>query len=1241
MTQDDRARGGRVNVWSTPRRRFLISVLVPVAISIFSQFEFVQQSTCGADLPPRGLWKCETLADVIAPAWALAIIPIARRLRSAAARYGTPATDTDSWVAGKIATARGADRAARAASWGALLIIVLAYTREWERFGQQPEAVWFVSVIVATLLMLAIPLWWIRGELHRRGVEYLSTGRFPRWANAFLMGDEDGLPPRAPHVLAFSLVTLVIAFMVLGQLDALLRGMHLPQDPSVGIGGLASVNEFDLSQKPGLVVDRVATWREYTNAVGARFGSAYAVVSAHAIFDTITTIPAYLAIGVTFAAYAWRQRQAYSEDSSVRRAFELITLTGLLVLFATVALDLAKNLFSWYVMDRAWNDPAQLTNANVRLLWFFALGRTIGLAILLGASVLLLALWDTPTRHLRGAFVAVRSEILLVAVFALVVLTLPQTADVIRGWQVSHTVITVAMAVVLSMLVRWTSVTNLRLQHLHWRQGRSGVVPEPPRVRLPWGDSGSTVGRFAAGLIVVLAAAQLVLSGLNVRVGRGLVVPAVIVTALWLFGLALPPSPFVRGDRPVGLQMRRRLPRILGSLVYLIIGIAVIKAAASSVAYARHEDWWLFFALVPPAIGVYRIVTRTTHTMGWLEAGFAGVVTVLAIVLLAEGDPELSPTALAFAGVTFAYGSLAFFSSYERTSLANRISQRYLSPVWAKPFVASAAIALAVTVIWFYTDPIGLAPRIGTIGMIVMAMMVLTLLGAGAVRFAELTRPPRILAAFNIKRTPVVAFLVLWLLLAPTVVDQTVNDVRVRASPVAASVTFEDVWERWTASNISNVGAGPEGRRAVPLLLVSSSGGGLRAAAWTSFVLDCVFEGSPDSDQPCGPRREATADLRRVAVMSGVSGGSLGIAEFVAHVADNVQGRAGGNSWVDAVLGDDYLAAPIGWLFFVDLPRSLVGFGTGIGNRSEIMERAWEASWPQDVAGLRQGIVELASSLPAFPAIVFNATSVNDGCRVNVSVVNAGGASPEVPSCAGSIEGLAGGDGHFGATHDLVDFLCPGDDVALSTAAGMSARFPVVSVAGRVAVDPDRDCANLETGAVFVADGGYIEGSGAGTLLDSWQVLAPWVDQFNNSHEAVCVVPFMMHIDNGYESFTVSANEAVPREFAVPLLAVANSSSGITAARAEAALAFEHPFTVGGSPVDLSIVTTGEAVPVTGRYVRLTTRAHPGVQAPLGWTLSQASLNDLRDQLNIDENRQAISEVRSWLEDEMVCDDSA
>lgn len=1219
------SRRRRRSKWLNARRRLWLAALLPVAISAFARVPFVADCT-------HPFWG--VVADLIGPAWTLAILPIAGRLRAAVAGYGRAVPGpAQRWVA-RLTGPAGARACARAAQVGAVLLLLASYTREWERFGEEPQAVWFALMILATFGLLLAPLWSIRLELHRRGIAYLDTAPLPQRVARFLLDEAPDRPRRAPHVLAFSLVTLAVSFTILGQLDSLLQGMHSPGEPAQGIDGLPAMYELDLSTKPATVIERVGNWREYTDEVGAEFGSAYLVVTTHAVVDTLATIPAYLAIGITLAALAWRRRLRFAPGTATRRAFELITLAGIVVLLGTVVLDVSKNFLTWHVMDRAWNDPASLPNLSVRLLWGSTLARTAGLYGLAAASLLLLALAEASSRRLRRALVAVRAEVLLLGVFACVVLLLPQTADVIRGWHMSHSLITVGLVVILSMLLRWTSARNLRLQQRHWEQAQQGRAPAPALVRLPGQGGTPELGRFLAGALIGLTVIQVVLSATGLPVGRGLAVPAGLLLAFAAFGLPLPPAPYRRGDRPVDADLRRNLPRLLGAAVYLIVGVAVLKAAAASMAYARHQDWWLACALVPPAIGLWRISTRTASVMGRLEAAFAALVLSLAATVIAAGDPELSPAALAFAGITFAYGALAFVNSYERTSLVSRLSQRWFGRAWAKPFAGAAGLALAATVIWFYADPIAVAPHLSTMGMIVIATIALTLLGAGAVRLAELSRPPRLLAAFGIRRMPVVTVLVVWLLLAPTLASRHVADIPLLedVGTAAAAPGFEAVWERWAAANLAGLPNGETpGRKVVPLLLVSSSGGGLRAAAWTSFVLDCLFEGTPGATGPCEGAQADASGVRAVALMSGVSGGSLGIAAYLSHLADAFEGPAGGNSWVDEAFGDDYLAAPLGWLFFLDLPRSLIGFGSGLPNRSELMERAWQASWPEESTGLRRGVTALWEE--GLPPVIFNGTSVNDGCRVNLSALDLDGHSPEIPSCAGLGDGRAEEGGSLGATYDLVDFLCPGDDIALSTAAGMASRFPVVATAGRLAGDIGGGCASARSGAVFVVDGGYLEGSGAGTLLDTWDAISDRVEQYNSAGSPVCVVPFMVHIDNGYETPAVSGNQTVPRELLVPVLALANSSSGITAARAEAALAFEAPFTVGGADITL----VGRDGAVTSRYVRLVTRAHPGVQAPLGWTLSQASIDDLRDQLGIAENAAAFAEVRSWLDGGMLC----
>ncbi|MCJ7726760.1 MAG: hypothetical protein MUP76_10290, partial [Acidimicrobiia bacterium] len=279
-------------------RRLLLVVGLLISISLVSQTSWLQE--------PGPSWL-EVVGDLIAPAWALAIIPIASRLRSAAGR-GQVLTGSDSVLVTRLTQRRWAERSARAAQVGAVLIVLLAYTREWERFGERPGVAWFAAVIAVTLALLVLPSWWLRSEFHRRGVRYLDSGNLPLRLGRWLFGGSAERPARWAHVMAFAVVTMIAAFVILGQFDALLRGMHLPGDPPVGISGLPGIEEFDLSAKPGLIVERVGIWREYTASVGGEFGSAYSVVTTHALLDTAATIPAYLAAGIVLALVAWRRR---------------------------------------------------------------------------------------------------------------------------------------------------------------------------------------------------------------------------------------------------------------------------------------------------------------------------------------------------------------------------------------------------------------------------------------------------------------------------------------------------------------------------------------------------------------------------------------------------------------------------------------------------------------------------------------------------------------------------------------------------------------------------------------------------------------------------------------------------------------------------------------------------------------------------------------------------------------------
>jgi len=667
----------------------------------------------------------------------------------------------------------------------------------------------------------------------------------------------------------------------------------------------------------------------------------------------------------------------------------------------------------------------------------------------------------------------------------------------------------------------------------------------------------------------------------------------------------------------------------------------VLKAAIPNLVFARHEDWYLLFCIVPIATGIWRMHRGAYQTMGALEIVIAALVAGTALVRIIVGDQELSPGALTFVGVMILYGALPFFYSYEHASMPSRFTIARLGWVPVRPLILIGAAVGSILAFALVVRPVRLAPEIGTIAIVLTGAMFLTLIGAGMVRFSERTESPRVLAAFGVNRTPMFIILGLWLLVGGSIVTtgnnvQLVDSSDPESDRLVAGVSIDSIWERWLERNAAALDASSAVERgAIPMVLVSSSGGGARASVWTSYVLDCLFEREAEGETSCGARREPTGSRSStIALMSGVSGGGLGIAGYSSYLADPAD--AAGEDWVKDKMGTDSLSPAMAWLMYVDLPRALIGYGSGIPDRAAVTEWAWEAPWSGGGA-LGRGVFDLWRNEPQLPPVVFNGTSVGDSCRFNASVFETN-AQPPGSSCMDlSVyeAGRAAADGRvLAATEDLADYLCESQDMRLSTAVHLAARFPVIAASGRVGADLV-DCGS-EGRVAYVVDGGYLEGSASSTVVEMWSTLEEQVARHNTTATSEpCIVPVLIHIDNGYEEPAPAAADPDPGELLLPVRALAGGQFGRYAnARQSEALEFSRPFSAGGLQVTIH---TADGTALDDRYVRITTRAHPGVQAPLGWSLSDASIDDLRDQLDLPSNRREIDEVRTWLDGALTC----
>jgi hypothetical protein len=342
-------------------------------------------------------------------------------------------------------------------------------------------------------------------------------------------------------------------------------------------------------------------------------------------------------------------------------------------------------------------------------------------------------------------------------------------------------------------------------------------------------------------------------------------------------------------------------------------------------------------------------------------------------------------------------------------------------------------------------------------------------------------------------------------------------------------------------------------------------------------------------------------------------------------------------------LSDDYLSPALARLFFVDMPVSFAAAGLGsIDDRADILQQGWELSWDAERrpgVGMRRGIRDtwqalgLASSLPL---VVMNSASMNDGCSINGSHVGLAVEGEEADECRSLFEfdierSKDTTSERFAervvGTHDVVDYLCEDEDLSLSATALMSARFPAISPSGRLA--PGVRC-DIKRPAIYATDGGQLELSGTLTAVQLWEALESRITAHNLSDaEDYCIAPVLIHMENGFNPDEAGSPDSIPNEWLDPLTFSFTSAKGglVSNARQRAALEFTEP--LGG------ITVKDDDNNEVSRFAYVRTRAHPGASAPLGWTLSDATFDDLAAQLG--QNGTQFDLINRWLTKPLFC----
>jgi hypothetical protein len=555
-------------------------------------------------------------------------------------------------------------------------------------------------------------------------------------------------------------------------------------------------------------------------------------------------------------------------------------------------------------------------------------------------------------------------------------------------------------------------------------------------------------------------------------------------------------------------------------------------------------------------------------------------------------------------------------------------------------FVGASLVGAAVVTGLVWSERWAISDAFGSIGILAAFLVGATLVFWALVYVAERATPPNVFLVLRLRRLPVFTLLLVWLLLASSL-DKTgaYHDVRLKTSavPIGHDVSAAQAFEAWKVAATKQL---PE-RRAIPMVIVAASGGGVRAAYWTDLVLACALEGR----SPCDwtrPRSEV------VFAGSGVSGGSLGLATYAAH---RVAGDDDPN-WVENALDGDVMAPTLAWALFVDGPLAFVR-RTGGDDRAAVLEKAWQRAWQRGGA-LETGLFSLRRRRDV-PFLILNGTKVRDGCRISTSSLDlavepqSGGRDPAsqdetppiVEDCL-ALRPFERGSGAYtpadrrtpwtlSAAEDLGDYLCGRQDVRLSTAALLSGRFPFVSPSGRIVRCREGEAPRERNAdAINVVDGGYFDASASRTVVELWNAIADEIRKANAEPDGPCIVPLYLQIDNEYSEVTTKSLSRA-KELSAPLVTfLTGKDSRESQSRQEAALIFSRPL----EALEKWPVVEGGLV---DRYAHIYPRAHPGTTAPVGWVLSNASRNDLVRQLAAPENVAELGKIRNWFDQKLDC----
>lgn len=422
-----------------------------------------------------------------------------------------------------------------------------------------------------------------------------------------------------------------------------------------------------------------------------------------------------------------------------------------------------------------------------------------------------------------------------------------------------------------------------------------------------------------------------------------------------------------------------------------------------------------------------------------------------------------------------------------------------------------------------------------------------------------------------------------------------------------------------------------------PVILISSEGGGIRAAFFTAVALARIVDRCPRA-------------ANHIFAISGVSGGAVGAAIHAAAMKARPPdfndrkcdfSTAPPGTYENAyrsILTDDHLSPLLVRLLSTDAMQQLLPFPIDSFDRQLGLElsfaRSFNRVFNSDV--FAQSLYQLVptAATPAVPYLLLNATRVENGNRVTIS-----------PIYFQTDQSSGHDDWH------AIDYL---EAPSVVVAALTSARFPIISPPGYY-----RGRTVVEVGGKWVedknyrgtkhryVDGGYFDNSGIPTLLELYQTMVsrrnyrdPVQGQKTFSIDTLYIgnAPSCdITAPSGTEhACNYEVNESSYSGMFGDIAALFATAINVRDARVAYGVAqFEAEIDNQSSMLQIKEIPTKRPGMLDSRgRVQLLDR---GVSTPLGWLLSQRAALELASQLDPSRELGLCNSGRTFVESTNFC----